>query len=57
MLSFASAPLQYDRRDTRQQKKILADAFTGVGWRVPAMLDAMWDAPDSGWRSRCATCP
>jgi 2-polyprenyl-6-methoxyphenol hydroxylase-like FAD-dependent oxidoreductase len=37
MLSVA-APVK-DRRD-------LAAAFAGVGWRVPAMLDAMWDADD-----------
>jgi 2-polyprenyl-6-methoxyphenol hydroxylase-like FAD-dependent oxidoreductase len=46
MLSFTSPPLRYERRDVRQQQEILARAFAGVGWRVPALLAAMWDAPD-----------
>jgi 2-polyprenyl-6-methoxyphenol hydroxylase-like FAD-dependent oxidoreductase len=46
MFNFISPPLDYDRRDTEQQKKILAEAFAGVGWEVPQLLDAMWDAPD-----------
>src|SRR5262245_14866088 len=46
MLSFTSPPLMYDRADVLAQQRILADAFAGVGWRVPALLDAMWDAPD-----------
>lgn len=46
MLSFTSPPLGYDRRDQRAQRELLAAAFAGVGWRVPAMLDAMPAAPD-----------
>ncbi len=46
MLSFRSGPLRYDRRDVEQHKRILADRFAGAGWRVPALLDAMWAAPD-----------
>jgi 2-polyprenyl-6-methoxyphenol hydroxylase-like FAD-dependent oxidoreductase len=53
MLSFASPPLEYDRQDVRQQQKILAEAFAGVGWRVPALLDAMWDAPDFYFDTIC----
>jgi 2-polyprenyl-6-methoxyphenol hydroxylase-like FAD-dependent oxidoreductase len=53
MLSFASPPLNYDRQDVRQQQKILADAFAGVGWRVPALLDAMWDTPDFYFDTVC----
>jgi 2-polyprenyl-6-methoxyphenol hydroxylase-like FAD-dependent oxidoreductase len=53
MLSFASPPLRYDRQDVRQQRKILADAFAGVGWRVPALLDAVWDAPDFYFDTIC----
>jgi 2-polyprenyl-6-methoxyphenol hydroxylase-like FAD-dependent oxidoreductase len=53
MLSFTSGPLDYDRRDARQQQQILATAFAGVGWRVPTMLDAMWDAPDFYFDSIC----
>jgi 2-polyprenyl-6-methoxyphenol hydroxylase-like FAD-dependent oxidoreductase len=46
MLSFASGPLAYDRRDTAQQKALLAERFAGLGWEVPRMLEAMWSAPD-----------
>jgi 2-polyprenyl-6-methoxyphenol hydroxylase-like FAD-dependent oxidoreductase len=53
MLSFASPPLGHDRRDIPQQHKLLADAFAGVGWRVPALLEAMWDAPDFYFDSIC----
>ncbi len=43
-----SAPLaRYDRRDAEQHKRLVAQAFAEVrGWEVPALLDAMWDAPD-----------
>jgi 2-polyprenyl-6-methoxyphenol hydroxylase-like FAD-dependent oxidoreductase len=44
---FFSAPeAGYDDRDVTAQKKILADAFAGVGWLVPELLAAMDDAPD-----------
>ncbi|WP_091350179.1 FAD-dependent monooxygenase [Micromonospora rhizosphaerae] len=35
-----------DHRDVAGQKALLAEAFAGVGWQVPRLLDAMWDAPD-----------
>ena len=35
-----------DRRDAAGRKALLAEAFTGAGWQVPRLLDAMWDAPD-----------
>jgi 2-polyprenyl-6-methoxyphenol hydroxylase-like FAD-dependent oxidoreductase len=53
MLSFTSPPLAYDRRDVRQQQDILANAFAGIGWRVPAMLAAMGDAPDFYFDTIC----
>jgi 2-polyprenyl-6-methoxyphenol hydroxylase-like FAD-dependent oxidoreductase len=53
MLSFTSRPLRYDRRDVRQQQEILATAFAGVSWRVRALLDAMWDAPDFYFDAMC----
>jgi 2-polyprenyl-6-methoxyphenol hydroxylase-like FAD-dependent oxidoreductase len=53
MLSFTSPPLRYDRRDIRQQQQLLAGAFAGVGWRVPALLEAMWDAPDFYFDTIC----
>jgi 2-polyprenyl-6-methoxyphenol hydroxylase-like FAD-dependent oxidoreductase len=43
---FAAPPLAYDRHDLDQQKRLLADAFAGVRWEVPRLLEAMWEAPD-----------
>jgi 2-polyprenyl-6-methoxyphenol hydroxylase-like FAD-dependent oxidoreductase len=43
---FASEPLDYDRHDPEQQKRILADIYADVGWEVPRLIEAMWDAPD-----------
>lgn len=53
MLSFTSPPLDYDRREIRQQQQILNEAFAGVGWRVPAMLEAMPDASDFYFDTIC----
>jgi 2-polyprenyl-6-methoxyphenol hydroxylase-like FAD-dependent oxidoreductase len=38
---FASDRLDYDRYDVEQQKAILARAYAGMGWRVPAVMDAV----------------
>jgi 2-polyprenyl-6-methoxyphenol hydroxylase-like FAD-dependent oxidoreductase len=46
MFIFASKPIAYDRHDLQQQKRIVADTYAGVGWEVPRLLEAMWDAPD-----------
>jgi 2-polyprenyl-6-methoxyphenol hydroxylase-like FAD-dependent oxidoreductase len=43
---FASPPLDYDRGDLEQQKKLVADAFAGVSWEVPTLIEALWDAPE-----------
>ena len=43
---FAAPPLDHDRRDLDQQKRLLADAFAGEAWEVPRLLEAMWEAPD-----------
>ncbi len=43
---FASQQLDHDRHDVEQQRKILADTYTDVGWEVPRLIDSMWDAPD-----------
>ncbi|WP_163510734.1 FAD-dependent monooxygenase [Fodinicola acaciae] len=43
---FSSEKLTYDHRDVATQKKIVADTFAGVGWRVPQLLESMWTAPD-----------
>jgi 2-polyprenyl-6-methoxyphenol hydroxylase-like FAD-dependent oxidoreductase len=53
MLSFTAPALDYDRRDVDAQRAILAEKFAGAGWRVPAMLDAMWTAPDFYFDTIC----
>lgn len=46
-LSFrTSAPLAYDRRDTAAQQAEVERRFTGAGWQVPRLLQAMRDASD-----------
>ena len=45
-LSFRSAPIEYDRRDTGGQQDILARRFAGAGWEAPRLLAAMRTAPD-----------
>jgi 2-polyprenyl-6-methoxyphenol hydroxylase-like FAD-dependent oxidoreductase len=45
-LSFRSAPIDYDPRDTAAQMNILSARFSGAGWEVPRMLRAMRTAPD-----------
>ncbi|BBH63632.1 FAD-dependent oxidoreductase [Actinoplanes sp. OR16] len=45
-MTFASGPLDYDRRDTEAQKDLLRAAFAGRGWRSDAFLAALGDAPD-----------
>jgi 2-polyprenyl-6-methoxyphenol hydroxylase-like FAD-dependent oxidoreductase len=46
MFFFSGPPPNYDRRDTGQQMRVLAEAFAGVEWEVPRLLEAMWQAPD-----------
>jgi 2-polyprenyl-6-methoxyphenol hydroxylase-like FAD-dependent oxidoreductase len=36
---FASDPLDYDRYNAAQQKKLLVDAYRGAQWRVPELMD------------------
>jgi 2-polyprenyl-6-methoxyphenol hydroxylase-like FAD-dependent oxidoreductase len=43
---FATRPLDFDRRDTEQQKAILRDHFQQEGWEVPRLLEIMSTAPD-----------
>jgi 2-polyprenyl-6-methoxyphenol hydroxylase-like FAD-dependent oxidoreductase len=45
-LTFRSAPIEYDPRDIAGQQDILAARFSGAGWEVPRLLDAMRTAPD-----------
>jgi 2-polyprenyl-6-methoxyphenol hydroxylase-like FAD-dependent oxidoreductase len=44
--TFASGPLDYDRRDVAAQKQLVKDAFAGLGWEVPRFLSALDAAGD-----------
>ncbi|KAA2264805.1 FAD-dependent oxidoreductase [Solihabitans fulvus] len=46
MFVFEAANLPYARRDAGQQKRIVAEAFAGVGWETPGLVRAMWEAED-----------
>lgn len=37
-LHFASDPLEYDRRDVEEHRRIVAERFAGEGWEVPRLL-------------------
>ncbi|MDL4776600.1 FAD-dependent monooxygenase [Actinomadura xylanilytica] len=43
---FTSRRLDYDWHDLDEQKKFIADAFTGLRWHVPHLLDGLRDAPE-----------
>jgi 2-polyprenyl-6-methoxyphenol hydroxylase-like FAD-dependent oxidoreductase len=43
---FKSPVLSYNRRDLDEQKAIVRDQFTGVGWRVPELLEALPSATE-----------
>ncbi|KAA0921387.1 FAD-dependent monooxygenase [Streptomyces apricus] len=45
-LSFRSAPIAYDRRDSAAQQELVAQRFAGVGWETPRLLQAMRTSPD-----------
>ncbi|RII15912.1 6-hydroxynicotinate 3-monooxygenase precursor [Streptomyces sp. YIM 130001] len=45
-LVFASPELRYDRHDLEQHKRIVDEAFTGLGREVPVLLDSLRAAPD-----------
>lgn len=38
--------LSYDRFDSQQQKHLIAEAYAGVGWEVPTLLEKMQAATD-----------
>ncbi|MGW6154942.1 FAD-dependent monooxygenase [Streptomyces sp. NPDC055144] len=46
LLVFRSEPLDHDRRDVDQQKRILAERFAGMGWEAPRVLKALEGADD-----------
>ena len=43
---FAAPELSYDRHDLEQQKKLIVNAFAGLGWQVPRLLASLDEAPD-----------
>ncbi|TYB69828.1 FAD-dependent oxidoreductase [Nonomuraea sp. PA05] len=46
LFMWSSPPVDYDHRDIAGQKKLVTEAMNGVGWQVPALLEAMRDADD-----------
>jgi 2-polyprenyl-6-methoxyphenol hydroxylase-like FAD-dependent oxidoreductase len=45
-LGFMSEPLAYDRRDLDAQRRLIAERTAELGWEIPRLLKAMWQAPD-----------
>jgi 2-polyprenyl-6-methoxyphenol hydroxylase-like FAD-dependent oxidoreductase len=45
-LYFAAAGISHDDRDASRQTQIVAEAFAGMGWRVPELMAAMRQASD-----------
>jgi 2-polyprenyl-6-methoxyphenol hydroxylase-like FAD-dependent oxidoreductase len=45
-LAFRSEPLDYERRDLDEQRRLLAQRFAGAGWQCDALLSAAADADD-----------
>jgi 2-polyprenyl-6-methoxyphenol hydroxylase-like FAD-dependent oxidoreductase len=43
---FVAPEVSYDYRDVGAQRKVLASAFAGAGWRVPELLAGLDSAPD-----------
>ncbi|GLW99510.1 FAD-dependent monooxygenase [Microtetraspora sp. NBRC 16547] len=39
--AFASPRLDYDRYDIEEMKRIVIDAYAGMGWRTPAIIEAV----------------
>ncbi|GHA65165.1 oxidoreductase [Streptomyces tauricus] len=46
MFVFRGTTDGYDRRDRVTQKRILADAYDGAGWRAPELVEAFREHPD-----------
>ena len=45
-LMFAGPVPDHDWHDTEAQKRIVAEHFAGAGWQVPALLEALREAPE-----------
>lgn len=43
---FAAPELSYDRHDPEQHKRLIDDAFRGLGWHVSRLLDSLREAPE-----------
>ncbi|MFJ7156349.1 FAD-dependent monooxygenase [Streptomyces sp. NPDC101118] len=43
---FAAPEQSYDRHDPEQQKRLVDDAFSGLGWEVPRLLASLRRTPD-----------
>lgn len=43
---FAADQLIYDRHDQEQQKAIITEAFAGITWQVPRLLETLREADD-----------
>ena len=41
---FAAPRLDYDRRDTARQQRLVAEAFTGMGWHASRLIASLADA-------------
>lgn len=44
MVFKAANKITFDRHDVRQQKQVVIDAFQGIGWKVPQLLEEMKQA-------------
>jgi 2-polyprenyl-6-methoxyphenol hydroxylase-like FAD-dependent oxidoreductase len=45
-VGFRSGPVAYDHRDLDAQRRLVQERTAGLGWEVPRLLEAMWQAPD-----------
>lgn len=45
-VAFKSPRLAYDRHDVAAQRRLLVDAFSGLGWRTPRLLAALEHADE-----------
>lgn len=48
--AFTAPELPYDRHDPEQQKRLLGNAFSGLGWEVPRLLASPHQTPDLHFR-------
>jgi 2-polyprenyl-6-methoxyphenol hydroxylase-like FAD-dependent oxidoreductase len=45
-LGFGAGPIDYDHRDTDQQRRLVQEHCSGLRWEVPKLLEAMWRSDD-----------